>query len=426
MFSKIISTIGTRFGLALISLALTFFTAKFFGASGTGEVRLLMLNIAIIVLFTSFLGGPNLVYLVPRTNLFGLVFNAYWGAIAASGAVTLVLWALDQTYSTGALNLFLLGSMQAITVVHHMVLVGKEDIRQYNIVSMLHGVLIISAFLFNMFVLDNLRVDAYVQALYIASGISLLYSIPVTWKYITIEPLKNLGALVMKALRYGFFTQVGNIAQMLNYRLSYYLLEALTANGLAQVGVYSVAVQFSEGLWIVQRAIGVVQYSRIANTSDREYAVRLTLSLIKVSALVALLMLVPLLLIPGSIYKAFLGGDFEPIQMTILTLSPGILAFSVSGMLSGFFAGVGKHHINTVSSVTGLVITLGIGLWLIPIYGLKGAGFTASLSYCLSTIVQLFWFFHTENARPAQLLPNRADVTELRNIVQEYLQKRSS
>ena len=423
MFHKIISTIGARVGLAGISFVLLWAVAKYFGPAGTGEVRLLMLNISIILLFTSFLGGPNLVYLVPRTNLFKLVVNAYWWAVVTSAAVTGVLWLLNQTYSTGALNLFLISALQAATVVHHMVLVGKEDIRQYNIVSLLHAVLMLGVFGFNMFVLDNWRVSSYVWALYVASGLSLLYSIPVTWKYITIGPLKGLLQVVREALRYGFYNQVGNIAQLLNYRFSYYLLESLSAKGLADVGVYSIGVNLAEALWIVQRAIGVVQYGRISNTSDREYQVKLTVSLMKVSGMFVLLMVIPLMLIPASLYELVFGAGFGDSRTAVICLSPGIVAFAVSGMLSGFFAGTGKHHINTIASGAGLAITLGLGLWLIPLHGLIGAGVTASVSYCLSTLVQLGVFMRSEKVGFMAMVPNASDGRELLSLVRAYLRK---
>ena len=260
-------------------------------------------------------------------------------------------------------------------------------------------------------------------ALYVASGLSLLYSIPVTWKYITVSPLTGLFGVVREALRYGFYNQVGNIAQLLNYRFSYYLLESLSAKGLADVGVYSIGVNLAEALWIVQRAIGVVQYGRISNTSDRSYQVSLTVSLMKVSGMFAFLMVIPLMLLPASLYELVFGAGFGDSRVAVITLAPGIVAFAVSGMLSGFFAGTGKHHINTLSSGAGLVITLGLGLWLIPEYGLIGAGVTASISYCLSTLVQLVVFLRTENVGLATLVPNAADVRDLISLAREYLRK---
>ena len=49
-------------------------------------------------------------------------------------------------------------------------------------------------------------------------------------------------------LKYGILGQTANVFQLINYRLSYYLIDAFA--GRASLGVFSAATQISEGLWI--------------------------------------------------------------------------------------------------------------------------------------------------------------------------------
>ena len=53
-------------------------------------------------------------------------------------------------------------------------------------------------------------------------------------------------------------------------------------------------------------------------------------------------------------------------------------------------------YINSISSVTGLVIIVALSFFLIPGYGIIGAGIAASVSYFSTTVVKVCYFVKTE------------------------------
>ena len=78
--------------------------------------------------------------------------------------------------------------------------------------------------------------------------------------------------------------------------------------------------------------------------------------------------------------------------MVIASLAVGIVALSVSMIFSGFFSSINRPYHNTISSAVGLVFTIGLGLLLIPRYGIIGAGISASVSYSFLTLYQFIIF----------------------------------
>ena len=130
--------------------------------------------------------------------------------------------------------------------------------------------------------------------------------------------------------------------------------------------------------------------------------------------------LIPLFLLPANIYVYIFGPEFGHINRVILCLAIGILAFSVSGMLSHYFSGIGKFHINTQASAIGFIITVAAGFGLIPKYGMAGAGITATLSYLGSTVFQLIVFCISTRTKLKEFFPENEDIKFVRNEMDNY------
>ena len=101
-------------------------------------------------------------------------------------------------------------------------------------------------------------------------------------------------------------------------------------------------------------------------------------------------------------------------------MSIGIVSIAVSMMFSHYFAGRGKPYHNTISSGIGFVFTLGLGLWLIPQFGLAGAGITASVAYTVAMIYQLIVFIKMAKVKMGEFLITEKDfhlfVTETKSL----------
>ncbi len=63
-----------------------------------------------------------------------------------------------------------------------------------------------------------------------------------------------------------------------------------------------------------------------------------------------------------------------------------------------------------ISSAIGLVFTVGLGLLIVPRYGILGAAATASVSYTISTIYQLIVFIRMTNLKARDFLLTGAEI----------------
>jgi len=144
--------------------------------------------------------------------------------------------------------------------------------------------------------------------------------------------------------------------------------------------------------------------------------VRLTLTLAKISWVVTAIAMTLLLTIPKFVFTLIFTARFGDVKLVIATLAFGIVALSFSMILSGFFSSINKPYHNTISSAIGLLFTIGLGLLLIPKYGIIGAGISASFSYFFLTLYQFIIFSRMTKLTASDFLLTQ---TEIRLLFQE-------
>ena len=119
------------------------------------------------------------------------------------------------------------------------------------------------------------------------------------------------------------------------------------------------------------------------------------------------------LAIPKFVFVAIFTAKFGDVKMVITSLAIGIVSLSVSMIFSGFFSSINKPYHNTISSAIGLVFTIGMGLVLIPSYGIVGAGISASVSYTFLTLYQFIVFSRMTNRRLRDFMLTRGEISLL-------------
>ncbi len=408
MLKKILGTTGTRLITAIITFFVVFINARALGSEGVGEIALIVLGITIILLISNFVGGGAMVYLVPRYDAFLLIVPSYFWAVfsAATGAWILNLTGLIP--SKYLWHIMALSLIQALGAIHLNFMLGKEKIKEYNLITLLQFTVLITAVITFFYVLNHKEVLYYVYALYFAFGTTLLLSFFIVLSFVRPASLKGLPEILKQIIKYGTFVQFANLLQLANYRLGYYIIESYL--GKASLGIYDVGNKLSEGVWLTGKSVSMVQYSKISNTKSKEFAVELTLRLLKFVITATALMLMVLLLLPESIFQFVFGKDFSGIHLVIKSLSPGILAISASMIFSHYFSGIGKHYHNAVSSAIGVIFTVIFGFKLIPSMGIYGAGITASISYSASMLYQWIVFIITGNVNLKKFIINKEDI----------------
>jgi O-antigen/teichoic acid export membrane protein len=173
--------------------------------------------------------------------------------------------------------------------------------------------------------------------------------------------------------------QVGNLMQLLNYRLDQYLVLALV--NAAGVGIYLIGVQLSQSIWYLANAVAAVLIPRLASSSDEE-AGRVTPMLCRNTLMISALGALAVGATAPWLVPTVFGEDFTDAVTPLVWLLPGTVALSGSKILASYIFSQGRPGLNSMITIGSLVVTVVADLALIPPFGVEGAAIASTLAYC--------------------------------------------
>jgi len=227
-----------------------------------------------------------------------------------------------------------------------------------------------------------------------------------------IRPALDLAAIV-SAVRFSVKLHFGFIAQFLNYRLDQFVVNFFL--GPAAVGIYGVAVTLAELIWHVPGAVGNALYPRTSST--RSDSAELTARACRMTMLVVGLACVVAAVAGPPLIPLVFGAEFASAGPVLWALLPGVLALSAGKVVGPYLVGHDRPQALTWGSVAALLLTVGMGLLLIPQLGILGAGLVSSAAYSGKAAVSLLWYMRTARAPlAAAVLPRRRDITYLGSV----------
>ena len=424
MFKKILGTGAARAVNVLTQLATLIMGTKFLGAAEWGKAFIAQTDITFLLIGIELIAGSGLVYFTPRKKLATLMKISYsW--IAFVMLVYLLLFnvlhffpnfyhtIVPEGYAKLVLLLTFVYSLHEFNLNHFL---GKEKVSTYNWLFLIQILTQVAMMAVLIFVLDIRTAKALLYSQ--LSGYTL--ATLVGWvllfpklKQEGREPLKNS---LKEMLHYGAFLQLSALVGTLNKRLSLYLLK--THCDERSIGVYASGTQVTEGVNIVGQSIGLVAFSALSNTENKQRASQLTLRFIKLSILLTFTALLVICLLPTAFFELLFSEEFADIRPIILLISPGIVFYSAHTILANYFSGTGKPKYNLYASLIGLSVTLISAFILIPLLGIRGAAITTSLTYTALFVFQWVVFHKQTGSRLRQLIPEKEDFSWLKAELQ--------
>ena len=430
MTDKILSTFFTRVFATLIMFVVVIINTNTFGAEGTGTIALVILGLTLLQVLSEFVGGSTLVYLTPQKDNYQLLILSYAWALVSNTVGILLLFILHLVPAEYIIHLLILTFIYSVYNIHTRIMQGHEDIRLFNVLQLSQAVLLI-LLLVTLIGICKVRgltpsIDLYIYAFIVSYLLPAIGTCFYIAKKVSKTNLANVGALLKEMVRLGFWTQLANLAQILTYRISYYIVEGFL--GRKSLGIYELGTRISEAVWIFPKSICLVQYARISNNHEDEYAKRLTLGLLKIVFVFALLAVLVLLALPAKFIAWVFGPEFIQAKPVINSLLPGILFLACMSILSHHFSGYGKYWINAVGSIIGLTVTAGLGFTLIPaakevgtLFALQTAGWISSTAYLASLVFTLAVFIRHTHTTWRDFFVSREDIALFKNICNEKI-----
>ncbi len=415
MFKKILGTGAAKAVNVLTQLATLIMGTRFLGAAEWGKAFIAQTDITFLLIGIELIAGSGLVYFTPRKKLATLMKISYGWIVIVMLAYLLLFSILHlfpgfyhtivpEGYAWLVLLMTFIYSLHEFNLNHYL---GKEKVATYNwlfLIQILTQVSMMAVLIFGL----NIRTAKallYSQL----SGYSLATLVGWVLLFPTLrkegkEPLKSS---FKELFHYGAFMQLSTLVSTLNKRLSLYLLKTNCSE--QQIGVYALGTQVTEGVNIIGQSTGLVEFSALSNTEQKQRASVLTMRFMKLSVLLTFTALLIICLLPTAFYEWLFSGEFAGIRPVILLMSPGIVFFSAHTVLFNYFSGTGKPKFNLYASLIGLGVTLVSAFILIPALGILGAAITTTLTYTALFVYQWIVFRKHTNCRLYQLIPNRED-----------------
>lgn len=415
MFKNILNTFSTKLLLQVINFGLIILTAKVLGPEGRGEISFFVANMTLIVLFNNLIGGSAIVYLTPRANFWKLLIPSYGWAAIGSFSAAYVLLLTGKVNTDWYFHLVIISFLSTLWSTNLFVIQGKELISKHNYLALLQVLFLAISWLLMYYGLKITTAYSFIYALYFSLGLSFI------WSFIELIKLGerlSFGALfdeLKPLVRYGFLAQVSNIIMFFSYRLTYYFLDSNS-----DLGVYSVAVQISEAVWIIGKSLAMVQFSRISNALNQNYKVKLTLRLMKTGTVLTFAAVAVLLCIPSEFYEWLIGDSFGPIAQLLRFLAPGIVSIAMISSITPFYGGTGRYGENIAAAMVGVIITL-LGCYvLIPELGIFGAAMSTSVAYVGITLFLLLRFHSHTKFKWQELILRTSDMKSFFKFLKRF------
>lgn len=386
MLKDLLSTIGSRYFIAFLNLALVFVNVRVLGIEGVGSVGLVWASIHINVTINSLFSGSTLVYFLnkyPARRLYPIAFLWTFTGSAIGCAGLSLAGLLPKAYGV---DIYWLTTLYSLVVAHSRFLLGKEHIRGFNLTNVLQGGLLFFILLCFYYVFRMQQIRAYLWGLYLCNAIAFAVSLYLLLPYLRKREEgagceAGLFSILKEMLAYGLWGSADNLAETCTIRLNYFLVERFI--GLGSVGLLDAGARISESVWNISRSVAYIAYSRVAKTKSRTEQKQITLRLLRFTFLSVSAAMALILLIPGWVYTDYLfNPDFGGLRRLIALMSAGIVALGCHTVLSSYFIGSGKVRYSAISSCVGLASLLAAGWQLIPLYGVNGSALSSSIAFC--------------------------------------------
>ena len=417
MFKNIIGTIGARYVVAFLNLLLIFINSKVLGRDGIGVVGVIYASANIAVIFNSILCGNTIVYFMNRYNLRYVFYPAYAWAFAGSIVACSVMYLfniLPEGYEVMVLGLAILISL---VTANSLMLLGKDNVKGFNLVYIIQGVLTFVILLFIYYIAEYKNVDGYLVGLFVAYLFAYLYSFVLLFPHLlkreSIPAGTSFFAVLKEMFVYGIWSGADNLAEGLTTRLNYFIVQS--TGGYSNVGLLDSGTKMSESVWHISNSVSYIEYNSVSKTADRKEQKRVTLRLFKLTYFALIAVMTVVVCIPEWIFTKYLfTPEFAGIRDVIIGLSFGIVALGSNRILSHYFIGSGNVRYSTYCSFFGFFVLLLTGFVLIPTYGVLGAAITSSIAYSCMLIFSIVVFMKKTETSLREFVLSKDDIKELK------------
>ena len=365
-----------------IALLLVVIQSRFLEPEGRGRFVLVVLSVSILARLFGQLGIAVTTY-ADGAELRPLVQRALGLTLALDAAGVAIILAAGVAVDAFGLRLALIAAPALIPNTLNAcisgVLLGQARIRLWNYIQALPPLLTLIGMLIVVVGLGadvDGAVAVWAAAYYVTAAFTLIGARDLWWPTAT-RPLldRHSRALLRLALVMGAV----QIVNLVGYRIELFILELY--EDLAAVGIYSIAMQAAEAMWLIPAAIATAVTGPVVHETDARAAHLIRRACARGVVYTAAVAIVVGLLAP-LIIPPLLGEEFRSAWKPLALLLPGVVAYAPVSILVVYLSiRRERPRLSLLVSVVGLVVTTAASLFLIPAYGVSGAAHARAVGY---------------------------------------------
>jgi O-antigen/teichoic acid export membrane protein len=389
-----------------LALALVVLQGRFLEPSGRGRFVLAVLTVSIFSRLLSQLGVAVANHMSQREwdtepELRPLAQRALGIAVALGILGSAAVVGIGElTPSVGARTAAIAATALAPNVIWQTasgILLGLARIRAWNYVQLASPLLTVLGTLVLVVALGG-QVHAALAAWTIAhllTAILALYLMRDLWLPLRMPSLVDgvSQTLVRLALAMGAL----QVIALVGYRAELFVLEAI--DGVGAVGIYSIANQAAESMWLMAAAIATAITAPVVRESEDGAVALVKRSLMKSLLYTAAAGAVVAVTAPFVIRFA-LGDAFKGARTPLLLLLPGAVAYAPVQILVVYLSvRRGRPRLSLAAGLTAMVVTVAASVPLIQAWGASGAAGASAIGYAAGALVAWALFVRLTRAR---------------------------
>lgn len=226
--------------------------------------------------------------------------------------------------------------------------------------------------------------------------------------------------LALRSLAFGSKAHVGRVMQLGNYRLDQWLLGAIA--GPRELGLYSVAVAWAEGLWLLPTSLANAQRPDLVRASQQEAAYQ-SARVFRATVLITGILAVAMIILAPALCVVVFGSDFRGSIDDLRVLVAGAFGMIALKLLGNALVARGRPVLQSVSIGVGFLCTVALDILLIPPLGGLGAALASTLAYTAAGIVVGAIFLRALEGRAVELVPRLGDLGALVRVLRRRLRQ---
>ncbi len=393
-----LKTYGWQIAKAAISFGVVIVYSRYLGASGRGQMSILLLYLQVSLMFGELFAGSAMANwlvkyksaeILPWVAGFSLVVLMVSGGVLhflchISWELLIPLWV--QGLSLAWLNI-------QYNIYQSQGWIGRRNKLQVALEGLKLLSLLLVAILIPAQDVISLNIQSMLEVLATVTFGILCFSIFKTrsiWKlaFPVVAPPKGV-------FFEGLWAQLGHFMLFLVMKSPLWLVAHFL--GDSEAGVFANALLIADTVWIFSGSFGTVIHSRVIRNSSKVFHDRLIRRYIDFSLLGTLVICAVVLAIPNGIFTLVFGENFAMLKMEFVWLIPGIIFSAMSTAIGNYlhamnrFKAMFKNHFIAFAALIGVVFIgnqLGFGFNSVII----SMNF-ALLVLLISNLISINWLF---------------------------------